>query len=306
MKICSFLPSATEILYRLGLGDKIVGISDDCHFPPEVTSKPVVVRCVLNEREYSAKETYEVESVYWSRRENIYKIDKALLKSSDPDLVFVQDICPECAVTGNEVADAIRDIPHRPKIVSLTHKNLDQVMENILQVGEVTDRLTAAENLVDELRQRLRKISSIVKDVPQRPRALCVSGLHPLLGAGYWMPEMVELAAGCDGLGKVGGPAYRISMEDIERYDPDTVVVMHCSYDVGRMERNMAFLTSLDGWQDLRAVREGSVYLVDSGSYFSCPGPRLVEGVRILAKIFHPDVFTEDLPERSFKRFHEG
>jgi len=260
---------------------------------------------VLNEREYSAKETYEVESEYWARREDIYKIDKALLETLHPDLVFVQEICPECAVTETEVARAIGRLTDRPKIVSLRHTNLDEVMGNILEIGQVTDRLTAAENLVHELRQRLREISSIVKGEPDRPRALCISGLYPLLGAGHWVPEMVELAGGSDGMGKVGGPAYRISIRDIGRYDPDTIVVMHCSYDLARMERNMTLLTSLDGWQDLRAVKDGSVYLVDSGSYFSCPGPRLVEGVAILARIFHPGVFKGDTPEGSFKRFQK-
>lgn len=303
MRICSFLPGATEILYELGLEDKIVGVSDDCHYPPEVRAKPQIVTCTLNEREYTAKETYEVESAYWKRRENIYKINEELLRSARPDLVIAQEVCPECAITPNELIPALEKLSLRPRVVSLSHKNLRDILDNVTQIGSATDRLDQTHRLRGRLQDEIASIKAMTRALRNRPRTLCISGLHPLLGGGYWVPEMVEIAGGEDGIGKAGENAYRIDVEAIKSYDPDVIVVMHCSYDLRRMARNMNLLTSLKGWDELRAVRTGNVHLVDSGSYFSCPGPRISQGIRILAKILHPELFTDELPKGSHLKF---
>jgi len=295
MKICSLLPSATEILFSLGLGDQIVAVTHECDYPPDAASKPTITQNVIDhERLTSAQIDHHVASNI-GRHGSIYNLKEDLLQALQPDLIITQELCDVCAVSYKQVQQAAKVLEGRTKLVSLEPTTLGEVLDNILLVGELTDRQDAARETVRELRNRLGRVKERVRGLRQ-PKVYAMEWLDPPFTAGHWVPEMVEIAGGEEVLGKAAANSERITPDRVIEASPEIIVLMPCGFSLERTIQEYKRTTFLPGWS-------GEVYAVDGSSYFNRPGPRLVDGVEILAEILHPNVYRgRDEQNRNFKR----
>lgn len=288
MRICSFLPSATEILYALGLGEEVVGVTYACDFPPRVRDKPVVIHTRLLQSASSAELDRQV-SEFLARGESLYQVDLEALVRAHPDLIVTQDLCHVCAASPGDLGEALTRLPRRPHVLSLTPRTLTDVFGDIRRVGESTGRAAEAARLVADLEAQVARVEQAGASASTRPRVLCLEWLNPPFIGGHWVPEMVERAGGVDVLGRAGEPSRRVDWETILASRPDVVVVMPCGYGLEETVAEFRATQLPPGWADLPAVKAQRVFAVDANSYFSRPSPRLVTGLRVLAALLHPD-----------------
>jgi iron complex transport system substrate-binding protein len=301
MRICSLLPSATEILYALGLGDCVVGVTHECDFPPEAARKPFLIRPRVDPKA-SPAETDRLVAEIIGRGESIYSVDAELLASLSPDLIVTQDLCHVCAASPDDLASALTRFEKRPEVLSLTPRSLAEVWANVRSMGEATGRQLEAEALADSLGQRVAVIEATARRASSRSRVLCLEWLDPYYVGGHWVPEMVARAGGRDVLGREREPSYRVTPEEIVAARPEVIVVMPCGYDVARTAAEFRQMQIPEAWKDLPAVRNGAIFAVDANSYFSRPGPRLADGIAILAQILHPDLFPAEAASQQYSR----
>lgn len=286
MRIVSLLPSATEIVCALGLVDALVGVSGDCDFPPEVQGKPVLTDGIVTAESPSGGIDRRIRGELHAGK-SVYHFDGALLESLRPDLILTQELCPVCAPSYTVVTRTAKTLEAETRIVSLEPRGFLDVLETILLIGEVTGRRDRAEVLVDRLRSRIESISLRVSG--PRPRVACLEWLAPVYVAGHWVPEMVAIAGGRDVLGKPHEASFAVEWEDVLAAQPDVLMLMPCGFDIGRTRQEIHLLSGRVGWETLPAMRRGCVYLTDASSYFSRPGPRIVDSLEILAAILHPE-----------------
>lgn len=299
MRICSLLPSATEILYALDLGDAVVGVTHECDYPPEAGKKPSLIRPRVDPQASPAAIDREVTELV-SRGESIYAVDADLLASLAPDLIITQDLCHVCAASPEDLATALTRFSKRPKILSLVPHSLTDVWEDVRRIGEATGRRRDAQGLAIALAQRVAVIEMKVAAAP-KPRVLCLEWLDPFYIAGHWVPEMVVKAGGEDVLGRAGEPSYRATAEQIIKAGADIIVVMPCGYSSRRAAEEFDLNALPSSWGKLPAIRDRRVFAVDANSYFSRPGPRLADGVELLAHLFHPQVVPLNVPGEAFQ-----
>jgi iron complex transport system substrate-binding protein len=301
-RIVSFLPSATEMVCALGLGDRLLGVTHECDYPPEVTTKPVVVRNVLPIESMSQPEIDVAVTQRLRDGLSLYRVDEALMREIGPDLILTQDLCQVCAPSGNEVSQLLKVLPSNPQILWLTPKSLEQIFDNLRDLGGATGRLAAAETLIAEGRARLDKVEATARMASSRPRVFCMEWMDPVYCCGHWVPEMVRIAGGIDRLGREGADSVRIRWEDVLQWRPEILIVMPCGFGLEKAADQARTLTGYPGWADLPAVRNGRVYAVDANSYFARPGPRVVEGTELLAHLLHPDLFGWQGPAGAFRK----
>ncbi len=291
MRIVSFLPTGTELLYALGLGRSVVGRSQHCLYPPAVRSKPVVVSSRV--KRIAAQDSASIHKAVLNLREqnaHQFEINLPLLKRLKPDLVITQNLCSVCAASHDEVDEALRTLSPRPKVVTLRSQRLSEVIEEIGRLGAVTGRKAAAARLAGNLKHRLEAIRKKVSKLP-RPRVWCCEWLEPLMASGHWVPEQVDWAGGTDGLGKAGKNSRWLDWEEVRAYNPEVILGMPCSYTIPQTLREKRRLTQRPGWSSLSAAKTGRVYAV-AGEFFHHAGPRLVDGVEGMARILHPGLFN--------------
>jgi len=299
VRICSLLPSATEIVYALGLGDQLYGVSHECDYPPEAAAKPTLIRPAFDQSSLSSLEIDHAVMERLRSREGVYTIDQDLLRQAEPDLILTQELCDVCAVPYSEVKRAVDRLVSRPRLLPLSPSVLGDVLQDISRVGEATGREEQAGFLVRRLRERIDRVTARTATAAERPATFCLEWADPLYVAGHWIPEMVEMAGGIDGLGGKGKPSVPIEWERVVVYAPEVVILMPCGFDVERAVREMPLLARLPGWLDLPAVQRGQVYAVNATAYFSRSGPRLVDGLELLAKILHPELFPGAIPREA-------
>lgn len=297
MRICTFLPSATEIVYLLGLGDSLHGVSHECDFPSEAVGKPKVVRSRFDPDTLSSGEIDKLVTEMVMRGENIYEVDQDTLTQAQPDLVVTQQLCEVCAVSFEDVQQAVQCLDSPPDMISLDPHSIDDVLEDILRVGAHTGQNSPAHHAVFNLRARIDVVRRTIAGADDTPTVACVEWLDPVIAAGHWIPEMVEIAGGKDTLVSAGSPSPRLEMQSLLDTDPDVLILMPCGMNVAQARAEFEALTNLDDWQGMSAVRNDRAYVVDSGALFSRSGPRLVDGLEIMARIIHPDLFNEPAPE---------
>jgi iron complex transport system substrate-binding protein len=302
MRICSFLPSATEIVYALGLGDSLYGVSHECDYPAEAKAKPKVVRSRFDAAKHTSQEIDRLVAELVARGERIYQVDEDVLRQAKPDLVITQELCEVCAVSLEDVQRAVVQLEMPPQIISLDPHGLEDVLHDIERVGEHTGKARRAREVAARLRQRIEAVRSKASRAAYKPGVACIEWLDPLIVAGHWIPELVELAGGMDALAKPGEPSRRIEMDELVSVAPEVLVLMPCGMDVSRAIHEFSRLNNLKQWQALPAFKQDRVYAADAGGLFSRSGPRLVEGLEIMAHIIHPDVFTAPLDEKAAKR----
>lgn len=296
MRIVSLIPNGTEIVYLLGLGDRLVGVSHECDYPPEARAKPVLIRPIL---EAETLPSAEIDRRIAERRrsgEPIYLLDPELLARAAPDLILTQELCDVCAVGARDVAVAAARLPRRPEILTLDPRTLWDVVKDVQRVAQATGTTEQAREVVAGLRRRIEAVAERAREAPRRPRVACLEWLDPLYTAGHWIPEMVELAGGVDILGARAVPSVRVAWEKVREARPEILILMPCGFEIPRTLKELDSLTERLGFGDLPAVRADQVWAVNGHAYYNRSGPRLVEGLEYLAQIFHPELFTWTAP----------
>ena len=303
MRICSLLPSATEILYALGLGDQVVGVSHTCDYPAEARSKPVVTHSL---REVSHLGSREIDALIQHARANsnpVHWIDGELLRELQPDLIVTQEICQVCAIgSGSVYETAARVLDYQPQIIPSRPAGLEDIYQNIRTIGRATDVSKRADELVRSLRSRVEWVKAGLKDIEQPQKVFCIDWLSPLRNTGQWTPELVELAGGVEGLAEKGGQTREVGWQEVLDYQPDYVMVMPCAFDLERGGQEARdHLSSTPEWPALEAVRRSQVYLFD-GLIPSRHGPRVVDVLEGLAEAMYPERFPGLTPPGVFQK----
>ena len=293
MRICSLLPSATEIVYALGLGDQLVGVSHTCDYPSDARSKPVVSR---SPRQISHLSSAEVDALIQQARAQdnpLYWIDGDLLRDLRPDLIITQEICQVCAIgSGSVFETAAKVLDYKPAILSIRPAQLEDIFGDIMAIGRAAQEPQGAESLVTELRQRVNRVKAGVADVGLRPKAHCLGWLDPFRNTGDWSPELVEIAGGQDGLATKGGHSRVVQWQEVLAYQPEYLMVMPCAFDLHRSAQEAGErLPAQSGWLALEAVQRDQVFIFD-GRVPSRHGPRVVDVLEGLAEAMYPDRFV--------------
>ena len=246
MKICSLLPSATEILFALGLGDRIVGVSHECDYPSEARTKPVLIHSRITHTESAAAIDRQVRE-FLERGESLYSVDLSALGAIEPDLIVTQDLCHVCAATPDDLDAALAHLQRQPEIVTLNPHSLADVCADIRTVGAATGRSAQADAVVAQFESEIAKVERAVAGRP-RLRVVCLEWLDPPYVAGHWVPEMVERVGGMDVLGHAGEPSFRVEWEAILSAQPDAIVIMPCGYGLDQVGKEFHSLTLPKGW----------------------------------------------------------
>ena len=292
VRVCSFLPSATEILFALGLGESVVGVSHECNYPPEARQKPTVVHSSLDPQGLSSKQIHETVGKNLQSNRSLYSIDLIRLREAEPDLILTQELCGVCALDYATVAQAVGSMARMPEILSLAPRTLSDVLRDIALVGQATEKIHAAATLVSQLEERIDHVRSLGLSAGSQPKVACIEWMEPFYSAGHWVPEMVNIAGGKDELGFTAEPSRKITWDEMLAYAPEVIVLMPCGFNVEQTLREAERIRDLPGWNQLPAVGADRVFAVDGNAYFSRSGPRLVDGLEILAQIVHPEIFS--------------
>ena len=286
MRIISLVPNATEILFALGAGDWVVGVSHECDYPATARELPQLTGSALG----ADLEASEIDASVSDRLEggaSLYTLDEETIASLDPDLIVTQTLCPVCAVSTDQVNQAVEPLDRCPEVISLDPRRWADVEEDIRRLGRRLGLTEEATDLVEEIHTRLAAVHARVAGRP-RPSVVALEWLDPPFVAGHWIPEMIAAAGGVDALAGPGDPSTRRGWEEIDAADADVLLVMPCGFDEAGVAEQIERIAALEGWSRLRAVREGRTHLLDANAYFSRPGPRLIDGVEILADLLHP------------------
>ena len=293
-RIASLLASSTELLYALGLGERVVAISHECDFPPQAMQKPRVTRARIT-NELSSRAIDDQVRETFSAGGSLYEIDSELLTSLQPDLIVTQAQCDVCAVRYADVIDLVDSQPslRGTPVVALNPSSLDEIFGDIRQVAAAAGVRARGDDLIDRLESRVRRIREKTTDIPSadRPRVACIEWLEPMMIAANWIPELVKLAGGDYRLARPGVHSVYGRWEDVIAYDPQVLAVMPCGFDLARTLVEAPALRQLPGWEQLSAVRDEHVHLLDGNAYFNRSGPRMVESLEILAHLIQPASF---------------
>lgn len=290
MRIASLLPSSTEIVCALGMEHALVARSHECDYPPTVQQLPFVTAPKFNPDGRSYEIDQRVKALL-QEATSVYRIDADLLKTLAPDVIVTQAQCEVCAVSLDEVRRVACDWLALPaEIIALEPNALSDVFNDIQHVADALEVRDRGNALVEQMQTRMKAIATRAQDLP-RPTVATLEWLDPLMAAGNWIPELISMAGGDNLFGSAGQHSPWLSWEDLQAADPDVIVVLPCGFDIATTLREFSALTERAEWHQLRAVREGRVYITDGNQYFNRPSPRLVESVEILAEILHPDVF---------------
>jgi iron complex transport system substrate-binding protein len=298
VKIVSLLPSATEIVCALGLADDLAAVTDECDWPPEVDDRPVVSWSALPPGLATSREIDEAVRERMARREPLYRLDVDLLRRIEPDVILTQDLCRVCAVPSGQVERALEQIgATQARVLSLDPHSLDQLIELVRATGKLLGAEPRGEELASELRERLAAVRRVTSGLPSIG-TFALEWLDPPFVGGHWVPDMVSVAGGANLLNQPEAPSRVVTWDDIERAAPEVVVFMPCGYDLDAALAEGERLLELPAFGRLPAARTGNAFAVDATSYFSRPGPRLIDGVEALAWALHPDAFPEPEPGR--------
>jgi iron complex transport system substrate-binding protein len=302
-RIVSFLPSATEILYELGVGDKIVGVTHECNYPEQAKTKPRVIHSSFDPDTMTSQEIDKKVVDLMHSRKDIYILDDEVLKKANPDLIVAQGICEVCSPYTKEISRAVSILDNKPEVLILEPRNLEDILQNILDVANIVSKLKEGQSFVDSLKKRITHIQTRPKK--SKPKVLCVEWLDPLFTAGHWMPQLVEMAGGINGISSTGDQSRRMEIDETIKFDPNIIILMPCGFDVKRTILEYEKLVNNIRWKSLAAVQNREVYAVNANEYFSKPGPRTVTGLEILAKIIHPETYTDlKIPNDAFQKIN--
>lgn len=306
-RIISFLPSATEILFEIGLEKFVYGVTHECTFPPQVSKKSIVVRPVIDFDALTAAQVDQKIKDFSSKGQPIFKLDEDLIKQIQPDLLISQNTCSVCAPFDQEITKTINILGYTPKSLVLNPMNLPDILKSITIIGNEVGNLQYSIKLRKSLESRISGIRKIFESFAidhkniTAQRILCLDWINPFYLAGHWVPDMLDTAGGSTLNGIRGMDSRQITISEIEKFDPDKIIIAPCGYDLDRAQKEYERL-NVPEWKTLKAFKNNQIYLVDSNSYFCKPSPRIITGIEILCSIIHPDMFGRmDIPNKSFR-----
>lgn len=293
MRIVSLLPSTTEIVTALGRQEQLVGRSHECDYPENVTSLPA-----CTEPKFEADGTsYEIDQRVKALLQeglSVYRVDQQQLAALEPDLIITQDHCEVCAASVDEVTEAVHNqLGDHVEILSVSPTDLSGVVSSIRTIATAIGAEAEAERLTTQMKSELQQIQDQVSEL-RWPTVLPVEWMDPLMSAGNWVPQLIQLAGGKPLAAETGEHSPQINWDDIRRHNPDIITIMPCGYTLDQTLSEVATLTDRSGWDRLRAVQNKQVYLLDGHNFFNRPGPRLVDSTRILAEVLHPSIFRQN------------
>lgn len=291
MRIVSLVPSATEMLFALGLGSDVIAVTHECDYPPPAQELPRVTRDVLP----SGLSSFEIDAAVKERTlagESIYKLDVELLRDLRPDLIVTQALCTVCAVSYDDVRTIAEAIEPPPQVISLDPHTLGEVLADAQTLAQATETKDAAVDLVRAAAERIDRVRLATRNAGRRPRVAALEWLDPPFAAGHWTPQLIENAGGEDVLGFAGEHSQQRSWDEIRASRPDIVIVMPCGFDA-----ELAYREAEMHRDEIRSVGAGEVVAVNAAAYFSRPGPRLVDGLELLAHILHPELVAQSPAE---------
>ena len=291
-KACSFLPAATQMIYDLGLQDHLHGVTFECA-PVALAEKPRVVRYVLEGKDYSSTEIDRIFSTSKAQGKSLYYVDDDVLQASAPDVIFTQDVCEVCQIDTACTAAAVAKLPNPPKLIPLTPQSLEDVFQTVITIATALDAEEAAYPHLAELRQRLDTVVDTLRAHRAMPRRVALlEWMDPIYNCGHWIPDQIAYAGGTDLLAHPAGDSIVMPWEKLVRYDPEVLVITPCGFTVDRTMQELSCLTQRPGWNDLRAVREGQGFVVDYDLFTQPSAATLVDGIEVLAALFHPTLFS--------------
>lgn len=283
MRIVSLVPSATEMLYALGLGDDLVAVTHECDYPPEARSLPQLTRTVLRPG-LSAAEIDRAVKARIAEGQALYELDEELLARLEPDLIVTQALCAVCAVSFEDVLGLATRLPSRPRVLQQDPSTLGEMLEDVIRLGEAAGFPRQAHELRGELEGRIAAIRAAVADASP-PRVIALEWLDPPYVGGHWIPEMISIAGGEDVAGPPGLKSPEVSWAELSGLNPDVAIAMPCGWYVDE-----ARAQALEQWEELVALGAERIFAVDGASTFSRPGPRLIDGVELLGHLLHPEL----------------
>jgi iron complex transport system substrate-binding protein len=315
-RIVSFLPSSTEILYEIHADSQLVGVTHECKYPDDAKRKPIVINCSFDASKMNSKDIDEKIVELMQSGRDIYVLNDDTLRKAKPDLIIAQGVCEVCAPFTKEINRATSVLGYNPDILVLDPHDLDDILISIMDIAERVGRVTEGRKLVVSLQKRIddirmrsghRRISGDGSNNKHdnKPKVLCIEWINPFFTAGHWIPQMVEIAGGINGLSSRGEPSRRIhDIDEIVKFNPDKIILMPCGFDIHRTLKEAKTLETNDKWKSLHSVQNNEVYAVNAGAYFSKPGPRTITGLEVLAKIIDPEDFEDiKVPTDSFAKY---
>jgi iron complex transport system substrate-binding protein len=288
MRILSFQPTSTEMAYALGAGRSIVGVSHECTWPPAARKKPVVSTSLVDPERMTSGEIDRAVAASAREGTSLYRIDRELVKRLRPDVLLTQSLCEVCATSPSDLREVLTLVTPKPRILALHAHDFEGMFEDLRELGELLGR--DPRPLEKALRRRIDAVVQKTRKLPRR-RVFCMEWLDPVFASGHWVPEMVEMAGGHDPLASKGKESRRIEWQAVVDAAPEVLLLLPCGLSRERTLRELPRVTERPGWSSIPAVRAGEVYHADGPSYFNGAGPRLVDGLEILAEILHPEVF---------------
>lgn len=316
-RIVSFLPSSTEILYEIGAGSQIVGVTHECKYPENAKTKPRIINSSFDASKMNSKEIDDKIVQLMQSGRDIYVLNDDTLREAKPDLIIAQGLCEVCAPFTREINRATSILGYKPDTLVLDPHDLDDILTSIMDVAQKVNRVTQGQKLVVSLRERIDRITVRKRSIRSegnysksnhkgnKLKILCIEWINPIFTAGHWIPQMVEIAGGINGLSSRGQPSRRVNdINEIIQFNPDKIILMPCGFDIHRTLNEAKTLDTNRDWKSLHAVQNDEVYAVNAGAYFSKPGPRTITGLEILAKIIDPEAFEDiHVPVDSFTRY---
>ena len=290
-RILSLIPSSTEIVCALGFENQLIGRSHECDFPSSVQKLSSCTVPKFKVEGTSAEIDQRVKSILKNAL-SVYQIDEKKLQQMQPDIIITQAQCEVCAVSLKDVENAVCEwVESRPQIVSLEPNQLSDIWKDFINIAEALGVKEQGHELVSQLKQRMNKIAQKTINFPQKPTVVCIEWIEPLMSAGNWMPELIEMGGGINLFGVAGEQSLWMTWEQLLEANPDVILVMACGFNLSRSKAEMSSLSKKPEWSQLNSVQNQQVYLTDGNHYFNRPGPRLVESLEIIAEILHPAHF---------------
>ena len=299
-KIVSLLPSCTEIICKLGYSENLVGISHECDYPNSISGLPVLTKARLSS-EGNSIEINQCVSDLLQRGLSVYDVDASLLKSLSPDIIVTQAQCEACAVSLDQVKEIVSNwTRNKTEIISLEPNNLNEVWHSFDIIANAMDDPESSHILKTEINERFKLLKDKLNETSKKPTILCIEWIEPIMVAANWVPELVGIAGGNNVMSVSGTDSNFSSWDEIEKTNPDIIIMMPCGFEIKRTLEDLHYLQKREGWQELKAVKENKVYVVDGNQYFNRPGPRLVDSAEILAEIINPDYFERKYSENAW------
>jgi len=305
-RILSFLPSATEIIFELGLDDILKGVTHECNYPKRALQIPKIIEPSIDFEQLDSSDIDKKVMEMSFKKEPLFKIDVDKIREIKPDLIISQNMCSVCAPFDKEIQRTVEILGYEPRNLVLNPSSLSEIFQSIIVLGKELDREQEALKVTSQLEERINKIKSILHDpvkkhlFDSRPKVLCLDWLNPFYVAGHWVPEMLDIV-GAKGLNGQGGlDSHQINSTKIAQLEPNKVILMPCGFDITRTKKEYQKIKD-SKWDSLRANKEMEIYIVNSNAFFSKPSPRIVTGIEILSKIVYPEAFEDiRIPNSSF------